>query len=104
MSKSTILIRCGWAAIVAALIISRFLGVVDNRFQALAHVVVGGMLGAWALGKSAEQHYLDRVQTRGNRGPAPNFLDVGYYGWAALVLAIAEVIAFLQGLGRIDGR
>jgi hypothetical protein len=85
VSKSTILIRCGWAAVAAALIIGRFLGVVDNRFQALAHVVVGGMLGAWAFGKSAGA-------------------DSGYYGWAALVLTGAEVAAFLQGLGRIDGR
>jgi hypothetical protein len=69
----------------------RLLGTMDNRFQALAHLTVGGFFGAWFVGKSI------------GRREALN-TGVDYYLGMGVGLTILELIAFLEGIGRIDGR
>jgi NADH:ubiquinone oxidoreductase subunit K len=84
-------IRFGWAVVCCVLAYLRLTGVMDNRFQALAHLVVGGLLGAWALGLVTQRRYQVRV--------AP-----GVYGWLALAVSLVEVYAFLAGIGKLDGK
>ena len=80
-------IRLGWLAVGFALAWLRLAGVHHPAFQALAHLAVGGWLGAWAMGLAVR----DRCT-----------LDVrpGYYGWLALALSLIELGAFLAGVGR----
>ena len=84
-------IRIGWAVVCCVLAYLRLSGVMDNRFQALAHLVIGGLLGAWALGLVVQRRYHVRV--------AP-----GVYGWLALLTSLVEVYAFFAGIGKIDGK
>ncbi|QDV33875.1 hypothetical protein [Tautonia plasticadhaerens] len=83
-------IRIGWAVVCCVLAYLRLSGVMDNRFQAFAHLVVGGLLGAWALGMVVQKRHHIRV--------AP-----GIYGWLALLTSLVEVYAFMAGKGEIDG-
>ena len=80
-------IRLGWLAVGFALAWLRLAGVPHPAFQAIAHIVVGSWLGAWAMGLAVR----DRCT-----------LDVrpGYYGWLALALSLIELGAFLAGVGR----
>lgn len=89
---STYVIRGGWLVVTIALGILRLAGTQDNRFQALAHLVVGGFFGAYALGRSAN------ARCRGEH------IDVDFYLALGLGLTVLEAIAFLSGNGRIDGR
>jgi hypothetical protein len=91
MNSSTVIIRLGWLAVTLVLGIFRLLGTMDNRFQAIAHVTVGGFFGAWFIGKSiGRRESLDA--------------DVSYYLFLGIGLTLLETIAFLAGIGRIDGR
>lgn len=89
--KSTVIIRLGWLAVTAVLGSFRLLGAMDNRFQAVAHLTVGGFFGAWFVGKSI-----------GRREALDTGVD--YYLGMGLGLTLLEAIAFLAGIGRIDGR
>ena len=84
-------IRIGWVVVCCVLAYLRLTGVMDNRFQALAHLVIGGLLGAWAFGLVVQRRYNVRV--------APAF-----YGWLALLTTLVEVYAFFAGIGKIDGQ
>ena len=80
-------IRFGWLAVGVALAGLRLAGVHHPAFQALAHIVVGSWLGAWAMGHVARrQHGVD--------------VRPGYYGWLAMLLSLIELGAFLAGVGR----
>jgi hypothetical protein len=84
-------IRVGWVVVCCVLAYLRITGVMDNRFQAFAHLVIGGLLGAWVLGLTVQQR--DKIRV------AP-----GFYGWLALLTTLVEVYAFLTGIGKIDGQ
>lgn len=84
-------IRIGWVVVCCVLAYLRLTGVMHNSFQAFAHLVVGGLLGAWAIGLTVQNRYNVRVSP-------------GFYGWLAVVTSLVEVYAFLTGIGKIDGK
>jgi hypothetical protein len=84
-------IRLGWTLVALTIAACRLHGMLDNRFQAFAHIVVGNMLAAFAFGWAVEARH--RIKT-----------GYPFYGLIALFLTAVEVFAFLMGIGRIDGR
>ena len=76
------MIKFGWVLVTIALAASRLYGFIDNRFQAFAHLVVGGFFGAWFADPKTKRFYL----------------GLGVF------LTILEVVAFLMGIGKVDGR
>jgi hypothetical protein len=92
-------IRIGWTLVALTLSYLRLRGVMDNRFQALAHLVTGMWLGAWAFGLTTQHRYDITDRHFG----FPQSLGASYYGWLAFLVSLIETYAFLMGIGKIDG-
>jgi hypothetical protein len=86
-----VVFKVGWTVVAFALSILRLHGMMDNRYQAIAHLVEGAWIGTWCAGRM--------IRYRWAVDP-----DYGYYGWLALACGLVEVFAFVNGIGRIDGR
>lgn len=79
------MIKYGWTFVALLLSALRVYGVMDNRFQAIAHLCVGGWFCAW----------IDRQDDRELRI---------WYGLLFLIPSSVELVCFLAGIGKIDGR
>src|SRR5688500_3139810 len=88
-------IRWGWA--IACILIGalRLYGQKDDLFKTIAHLVVFGMFGAWAIALSAERAN-ERVFRANNIRLYP-----GFYGWAGLGISLVEAYMFVAGRGNM---
>ena len=69
----------------AALALARILGVKHEAYQAVAHLWVGGLIGAWLLTRKTKD--VDSV-----------------YLWSVIVLSVVEVACFIvQHWSAIEG-
>lgn len=87
MPPMTGYIRSTWAFVAIALATARLLGATDQRFQAAAHILVGGWFGAWAFGIHQRSQWAQCTRP-------------GFYGWLGLGTSLVELYAFFVGIGR----
>ncbi len=88
-------IRLGWAVACVLIGALRLYGITDDLFKTIAHLVVGGMLSAWAVLLATEQAYGVLLRTHGVR------LYPGFYGYAGLGISLVEGYMALAGRGDI---
>jgi hypothetical protein len=88
------LIKAGWILVAIILIALRLMGIMDNRFQAIAHLCVGGWFAAWAVQKRFK-YAVEKLNIS---------LQPEIYGYLFLVTSAVELFAFLTGIGKIDGQ
>ena len=92
------MIKAGWIIIALLLIALRLNGIMDNRFQAIAHLCVGGWFAAWAVLLTLQKKYTKILQVNNIK------VYPAIYGYLFLITSLVELFAFLTGIGKIDGQ